>query len=147
MRLSGFVVILLVSMIFPATPLCGGSTPSGDLAKLQGRWAAKAGPKRDIAVMLEVEGSEARVKVATPQGLTFNVSGTIKIDESAKPHALDWSNFHGLDDQELPEIPAIYELQGDKFKVCNGGPNNQRPKEFKAGDGVLAEVVVFERIK
>ena len=34
---------------------------------------------------------------------------------------------------------------GDTFTVCNGGMNGSRPKEFKPGDGALAEVVVFER--
>ena len=31
--------------------------------------------------------------------------------------------------------PAIYELKGDTLKVCNGGSDNERPKEFKEATG------------
>ena len=40
---------------------------------------------------------------------------------------------------------GIYTLEGNRFTVCNGGLNRSRPTEFKPGDGILAEVVVFER--
>jgi uncharacterized protein (TIGR03067 family) len=82
-----------------------------------------------------------------PEGETIKVKGEIKLNEKAEPRALDWVKFNGYDDQELPEIPAIYQLQGDTFKVCNGGPNNSRPTEFKSGDGILAGLVEFKRIK
>ena len=41
----------------------------------------------------------------------------VEIDETAKPRALDWVNFNGLDDQELPDILAIYRLEGDTLQV------------------------------
>jgi hypothetical protein len=52
-----------------------------------------------------------------------------------------------LDDQEFPEILAIYELSGDELRICNGGPNNDRPTEFKAGDGCLADCLTFKKKK
>jgi uncharacterized protein (TIGR03067 family) len=137
----------LVTLSLAAAAMAAERAPSGDLAKLQGRWTTMAGPHRDIAVRLEVDGCQATVRITTPQGLKIAVRGEIKVDESAVPRALDWVKFSGLDDQELPEIQAIYELKGDRFKVCNGGPNNERPKEFKAGDGVLADLLTFQRVK
>lgn len=121
--------------------------PTGDLAKLQGRWETMAGAKRKLAVTLEVDGSRANIRITTPQGKIIKVQGEIKIDEKVQPHSLDWIKFNGYDDQEFPEIPAIYELKGDTFKVCNGGPNNSRPTEFKPGDGVLADLLEFKRVK
>jgi hypothetical protein len=40
---------------------------------------------------------------------------------------------------------AIYELSAGRFKVCTGGFYSDRPSQFKPGDGVLADVFVFER--
>ena len=137
------MALVLASVPAPAAE----NALTGDLAKLQGRWSAKAGAKRNLAVVLEIEGREAQVQITTPQGLKFQVRGEITVNESASPRALDWVHFNGLDDQEMPEILAIYRLDGDQFQVCNGGPNNARPTEFKPGDGALADVVVFERTK
>ena len=73
------------------------------------------------------------------------LEGEIKLDESTSPRQLDWINFTGADQQEFPPLLAIYSVAGDRFTVCNGGMNGSRPTEFKRGDGILAEVVVFQR--
>ena len=52
----------------------------------------------------------------------------------------------GPDQQPLPEIAAVYKIDGDTFTVCNGGFLGAHPKEFKSGEGVLADVVVFHRL-
>jgi uncharacterized protein (TIGR03067 family) len=127
----------------------GGSAadrgPSGDLAKLQGRWTTRAGPGRDIPVVLEIDGRRALVKIAMPNGPEYRARGELRINENAAPRTLDWVHFSGQDGQELPDIPAIYELNGHTFTVCNGGPNNQRPTEFKPGKGALADLLTFTR--
>ena len=69
----------------------------------------------------------------------------MRLDETTSPRSLDWVNFSGADQQEFPQIPAIYKLDRDTFTLCNGGMNGTRPKEFKPGDGALADIVVFER--
>ena len=84
--------------------------------------------------------------ITTPQGVRLQVHGELKLDETSSPRSLDWIKFTGADQQEFPPIPAIYKIDRDTFTVCNGGLNGSRPREFKAGDGVLAEVVVFQRI-
>ena len=117
----------------------------GDLARLQGCWSTTAGPRRDIGVALTVEGSEVKVRITLPRGGVLNAAGELRIDETTVPHALDWVHFRGLDGQDLPDIPAIYEFDGDTLRVCNGGPNNARPEEFKPGEGLLADVLTFRR--
>ena len=69
----------------------------------------------------------------------------MKLDETTSPRRLDWIKFTGADQQEFPPVLGIYTVEGDRFTVCNGGLNGSRPSEFKPGDGILAEVVVFER--
>jgi uncharacterized protein (TIGR03067 family) len=136
---------LFVTATVAAGAMAAGATPEGDLARLQGPWTTKAGPRRDILVVLEVQGHRARVRITLPHGPTLCVRGELTVDETAAPRALNWTKFVGLDGQDLPDIPAIYEVQGDTFRVCNGGPNGDRPTEFKPGDGVLADLLVFER--
>ena len=79
--------------------------------------------------------------------MTIQAKGEISLHEADRPRGLDWVKFTALDGQDMPEVLAIYELDGDTLRVCNGGPNNDRPKEFKPGDGALADVVVFRREK
>jgi uncharacterized protein (TIGR03067 family) len=140
------------AVLLAGTALLGAApgradAPRGDLTRLQGCWTAQAGPQRNYQVRLEIQGATARVKIVTPQGVTVRAQGEVRVDESASPHALDWVHFQGVNDQRLPDIAAIYELAGDTFRVCNGGPDNERPTEFKPGDGLLAAVVTFQRAR
>ncbi len=119
----------------------------GDLNRLQGRWTAKAGARHEIQVVIEVRGRGICAAIKTPQGLDFQVQGELKLDETTSPRSLDWKKLIGPDQQPLPEIAAVYKIDGDTFTVCNGGFLGARPKEFKPGEGVLADVVVFHRLE
>src|SRR4051794_13301642 len=107
MRTMILPVLIASSAVAAAT--AADAPREGDLARLQGRWTAKAGPNRKILVTLDIEGRQARVDIATPQGLKFQVQGELRINENAVPRTLDWVHFTGLDEQDLPDIPAIYE--------------------------------------
>lgn len=136
---------LLITATAAATAAAADPKLEGDLARLQGRWTALAGARREIRVVLEVEGHRVRVGITLPHGLPFRVRGELLLDETASPRALTWTKFAGLDGQDLPDIPAIYTVEGDTFRLSNGGPNGNRPAEFKPGDGVLADLLVFQR--
>ncbi|MBX6315430.1 MAG: TIGR03067 domain-containing protein [Isosphaeraceae bacterium] len=144
-RMRMMLLAALTAAALGAGP--AGKVPEGDLARLQGQWTASAGPKKDIPVVLTIEGASVTVQVTTPQGLKVRAAGEIRLDETTRPRALDWVHFTALDGQDMPEILGIYELDGDTLRVCNGGPNNNRPTEFKPGDGALADVLVFKRLK
>jgi uncharacterized protein (TIGR03067 family) len=116
-----------------------------DLDRIQGRWTARAGAKREVRVMLEIQGAQVDASIRTPQGIRFQVRGQVKLDETTSPRSLDWVKFSGADQQEFPDIPAIYKLDRGTFTVCNGGLGGRRPAQFASGDGILTEVVVFER--
>ena len=116
-----------------------------DLGRLQGRWTARAGARREVRVVLIIQSRRVDATIITPQGVRFQVQGEVRLDETTSPRSLDWVNFSGADQQEFPQIPAIYKLDRDTFTLCNGGMIRTRPKEFKPGDGALADVVVFER--
>jgi uncharacterized protein (TIGR03067 family) len=140
-------VLSLTLAILAGDVEAADQVPSGDLGKLQGLWTTLAGPHKDIPVAIEIRGKTVTVRVTITRKRSIQAKGELILNEKVAPKALDWVKFTGLDDQEFPEILAIYELSGDELKICNGGPNNQRPTEFKPGDGCLADVLTFKRIK
>lgn len=143
--MSRFIFALLVVGSGFTPVRAAENVPGGDLARFQGRWVAKAGAERKLNVTLDVEGCRIKVKVTTPQGVTLRARGELSLDETTSPRTLDWIKLTGPDGSVLPEILAIYEFHGDSFRLCNGGPNNARPKAFAAGEGPLADVLKFER--
>ena len=140
------LVLGMLSAPAPAPVAAAEAATPGDLGRLQGRWTATAGPKGAFPVVLEVRGREVRVEIRPPVGPPIRARGELQVDDAASPKALDWLRFTALDGQALPEILAIYELDGDTFRICNGGPHNPRPEAFEPGDGVLADVVTFRRV-
>lgn len=121
--------------------------PQGDdLERLQGTWSGQAGPKHRYPVTIAIEGRRVAVTIEPLVGPKIEAEGELVIDETVVPKALDWVRFHLADGDALPEVAAIYELDGDTLRVGNGGPNNPRPTEFVPGEGVLADVVTFKRI-
>jgi uncharacterized protein (TIGR03067 family) len=150
MNANAFATTVFLSLALTAadsTAHAAGPSPaaSGDLARLQGCWEAKAGARRELKVGLEIEGRAVRVRIVTPQGLTIRARGELRLDETSEPRALDWVNFRVADQEAFPDVPAIYSLRGETLTICNGGPNGQRPGAFEPGDGVLADVVTFAR--
>jgi uncharacterized protein (TIGR03067 family) len=125
----------------------GAEAVEGDLARLQGNWVAKAGTRRNITVALAVEGRKARVVITMPQGLKMQAQGELRLNERTEPRSLDWVGFSGPDSQDLPDLPAIYRIEGETFRVCNGGFHNPRPSAFRPGEGLLRDVHVFERVR
>ena len=120
----------------PPTATWAGSRVAGRPAR------ARARKSRSFSTF---RGRQVDVAISTPQGIRVQAQGEVKLDETTSPRQVDWINFTSADQQEFPQIPGIYKLDGDTFTVCNGGMNGSRPKEFKPGDGVLSEVVVFQR--
>ncbi len=86
-----------------------------------------------------------KLVISTPQGLTIRARGLLHIDETRLPRTLDWTDFKSMDGRTLPDIPAIYRIDEQGWTICNGGPNGTRPETFRAGDGLLAGVVLFKR--
>jgi uncharacterized protein (TIGR03067 family) len=118
---------------------------SGDLAKLQGQWTATFGPK-NIVVVLTIKGSGAVLAFSSPDGQSRESKGQIKIDETVKPYkTLDWIKFSTPSGDAAPTNLGIYKLSGDSITICNGGPGNERPTEFKAGEGGQPQLFVLNR--
>jgi uncharacterized protein (TIGR03067 family) len=141
--------ILILSTIIVAAddPKPKDDAPKGDLGKLQGTWTADAGPEKNIPIAITIKGNAVSLKVTTPNNGEFSSDGQVKIDEAAKPHkSIDWVKFTNPNGEVLPENLGLYEfVDADTLRVCSGGPGNERPTEFKAGDGGPPNLLVLNR--
>ncbi len=146
MRLSTLILVGSLFLFHGSRAPATEAIP-GDLGRLQGCWVAKVGPKQDLSVTIKVKGRDVEVAILTPQGIKFALQGALKVDETVTPHTLDWVGLSLIDGQELPDHMAIYKLEGDTFTLRNAAPNARRPSEFKPGDGLIDELIVFTRQK
>src|SRR5262245_47342754 len=121
--------------------------PEGDLAKLQGKWKTSIGPNKEIPIVVEIKGKAVTVVFSNAEGEKVEIKGEVKLDEKASPKTCDWVNFKGTDGNPAEPNLGIYKIEGDTFTVCNGGPNNPRPTEFRDGEGGPPNLLVLERVK
>lgn len=133
-------------LILAAGLLLGADNPKDTAAKkalqqLQGAWTAvtydrdgKPTPAAALQqIKLTIQGNKATL---TRDGKP--TTGTYKLDPSQKPHAVDISLLDGPNKGKT--ALGIYELTGDHLRICLAPPGKPRPKEFKAGPGVILEV-------
>jgi uncharacterized protein (TIGR03067 family) len=120
--------------------------PTGDLARLQGEWTAMFGRQKNIPLVVTIQGTGVTIAITRPNGEEHKSKGEIKIDENARPHkTLDWVNFTTRDGEPAAANLGIYTIKGDSITICTGGPGNERPTEFKAGEGGPPQLIVLNR--
>ena len=120
--------------------------PEGELAKIQGKWTAMVGPEKNIPLTAVFTGKDVKIMM-TIQEQEVEIKGKVKLDEAKSPKQWDWTEFEGPQGQQVEDNLSIYKLDGDKLTICSGGPGNDRPTEFKEGDGGPPNLVVFTRAK
>lgn len=127
-------------------------TASGDGAKdadaIKGTW---------LAATAELGGrpfpDEVRKSIQlTLKGGTYTVTvgknpdrGTVKLDPSATPKAMDVTGTEGPNKGKT--FPAIYELDGDTLRICYDLGGKARPTEFKTAAGTQQFLVTYKRQK
>jgi uncharacterized protein (TIGR03067 family) len=117
-----------------------------DLAKIQGKWEAKVGPNKDIPLTIEFKDKSAKIFLSF-NGEDREMKGEFKLDETKSPKEWTWTKFENPQGNAVEDNLAIYKLDGDKLTICSGGPGNERPKEFKAGDDGAPNLVELTRVK
>lgn len=118
-----------------------------DLGSLQGRWKQLAFEENGTPNAPDTHGSpkaimtiaEQSFHVAVP-GEEALITGSFTLDGSAHPKRIDWIDSIGDDAGKL--IPAIYELEGDRFRFAAADPDMTRPEDFSGGQGITIRAFV-----
>ena len=118
-------ILILTAVLFAMSPswittLAGSPeaiAAASDLGRLQGCWRGRAGARKEIRVVLTVRGRQVDIAISTPQGIRAQAHGVVKFDETKSPRQVDWINFTSADQQEFPQIPGIYKLDGDTLTI------------------------------
>jgi len=134
-------------LLFLAPLAVSADEPKGDLLKLQGTWTAKVGPEKNVPIAITIKGNAVALKITTPEGVDYSTDGEIKIDDTAKPFkTIDWRKFTNPKGEDIADNLGIYEFtDADTLRVCSGGPGNDRPTEFQAGDLGKPSLIVLNR--
>lgn len=110
------------AMLLFAVLVLGSSAWGGDAKKdeLHGKWEVVTGkllgkevPLPDGGVHMTFEGGKVKFK----EGMKPEEDGTYKIDAAKKPKEIDVTPNKG------PAMSGIYQLDGDKLKICFGLPD------------------------
>ena len=144
MRLKQFLALVLVLSL--------SSAAWSDDAKedtIDGTWlpsSAELGGKQfpdEVRKTIKLVVKEGKYTVTV--GKEGTDQGTVKLDPSAKPKALDITGTEGPNKGK--KIPAIYERNGDTLRVCYDLSGKSRPTEFKSETGTQLFLVTYKREK
>jgi uncharacterized protein (TIGR03067 family) len=137
--------VLILGVIL-TSPVRGDE--KAELKKLEGTWlpsTAQFGGRN-----WPDEQLKATKLVITDGKYTVTVSGqddtgTLKVDGNAKPATMDIVGTDGPNKGR--NFPAIYELSGDKLKICYALDGKERPCTFESKMGTRLFLVEYKREK
>jgi len=129
-----------------------GDSKKSDQKKLQGTWTAKSieyGGEQVLGdnlkdLQIVIAGNKLSVK-GESSDLDKYAKLTFKIDPGTTPKIIDVTISAG--DEKGTVFEGIYELKGDKLKLCVQMFGKDRPGEFKSKSGSQTALAVFERPK
>ena len=119
-----------------------------DLAKFQGNWTIES---------VIVEGKELPAEVVGAFKMSFKdnnytvligqekTEGSFSLDPSKNPKTIDIVPENGPD-RGRKQL-GIYEIDGDKIKICAAQPGKDRPTNFETKDKIGYTVMILRRAK
>jgi uncharacterized protein (TIGR03067 family) len=117
-----------------------------ELKKMEGTWLLVSGESNGEMMPAEMVKTIKAVlkgdKLSIHFGDNMVFEGTMTVDPSKKPKTMDTVTTTDKDKKGL----AIYELDGDNFKICVGN-KGERPKEFTGKKGSDCALYVYKREK
>jgi uncharacterized protein (TIGR03067 family) len=127
----------------------GQDNAKDELAKFQGNWAVESmttdgeDVPADVvkAFKMTFKGDNYRVVI----GAEMKTDGTIILDTSKKPKVIDIVPDNGPDRGK--KQPGIYEIDGDKLKICAAQPGKERPATFETKGKVGYTLMILRREK
>jgi uncharacterized protein (TIGR03067 family) len=143
-----FFLALTCSLSLPLAPLVHCGEGKEDARILEATWvpaiaelAGKEFPEKVLKTMkLIVKDGRYTAKV----GDVID-QGTVKIDSTKKPKAMDIMGTEGPNKGKT--FLAIYELKGDSLRICYDLSGKARPTEFKTKVDTQLFLVTYMREK
>jgi uncharacterized protein (TIGR03067 family) len=144
--LPGMLMLVLASGFSRA----GDAKDKDDAKSATGTWTMAKGivggkafsVEERKAFKLVINGTRYEVE-GLNMGQKFEDKGTLKYDASKKPRQLTIEP----DSKKGEVIKAIYELDGDKLKVCYDFSGKDFPTKFEAGEGTPFMFAEYVRAK
>lgn len=128
------------ALVLLTTSLIAAAPPQGDLKKVEGTWRyitvevnGKA-VERDDLKDLRIVVHDGKYTVTTREGQLVT-QGRLQFHAGHKPGQVD--AVPGDGEYKGQELPGIYELKGDTWRMAFAPPGKPRPTDFRAGAGVL----------
>jgi uncharacterized protein (TIGR03067 family) len=140
--------VLAVAFLLVSTGLGAGDDKKSDTDKLQGEWTVVSmelrgrvmGEEQRKDSQLIVNGNEWLLRSKKDNKMYLKFSFTV--DQAKSPKEVDFKIINPKGKEE--NLKGIYKLDGDTLTLCKRNIDNEdRPKEFKAGDSTL--LAVFKR--
>ena len=137
-----------------ASVLIAADSPKGeakkDLDLMQGSWVVESAESGGTAIAGEQSKATRFVIKGDKYIYTipdYREEGTLKLDQSKKPKAIDLKIVEGRDQGEMQL--GIYELRKDTLKLCfaPAGKDNKRPKNFSTNADNDQLLLVLKREK
>ncbi len=145
------LIVAICSLILGTGPVAAFAQPAGETQKkLEGSWTAtqaeRDGKAADDVVGHRLSFTANRFRIESKDGKLL-YAGTVRVDPSAKPAAIDFAHTEGT--VKGKAWKGIYALDGDTLKVCDNAPNldKSRPTAFEAKRGSGHVLVTFKRAK
>jgi uncharacterized protein (TIGR03067 family) len=117
-----------------------------DLKKLQGTWKLAEGMAKgqpapeDVIKDLNWVVKDDRITATGAEGKAVKL--TIHLDSTGKTKAIDLTN-----PARKETVQGIYELSGDRWKLCVAAPGERRPAQFITKEDLKVVLFVFKRVK
>jgi uncharacterized protein (TIGR03067 family) len=140
--------ILYLGLTVAASLIAFAADPSDDAKAVQGSWEpAKADlggqPMAEVvlkSISLKLDNGKYEVFVGKAPD-----KGTYTLDSNSKPKSITITGTEGPNQGKT--FPAIYELNGDKLRICYDLSGAKRPTEFKSVAGTKLYLVTYNRKK
>jgi uncharacterized protein (TIGR03067 family) len=141
--------LLLCVLVIPITRGADDAKGKDDAKKIEGTWkptsaelAGKAWPEELVKKMtLVVADGKYSVTIGEQTD-----KGEVKVDPAKDPRTMDIVGGKG-GPNEGKTLLAIYQLTGDKLRICYDLSGKARPKEFKTAPGTELFLVEYQRQK
>lgn len=138
------IFLPLMALLLAADEPKRDTAVQDDQSALQGMWKTEKmikGGNEAPADVIKTWKLECKGKRFIPHGDKHDDPADFALDASKSPKTIDIKPEGG------ETMKGIYELTGDRLKICFAEPGQNRPKEFKSPAGSDLILLVLKREK